>query len=80
MAEAIRLDIPVIAMVDTNVDPINISDPIPANDDATKSIEYITQIIAEAVIEGKNNPKITSPNLTPKKSAEKNGVSHSIKA
>ena len=39
VAEAMRLHIPTIAMVDTNSDPTNIDFPIPANDDSTKSID-----------------------------------------
>jgi small subunit ribosomal protein S2 len=39
-------------MVDTNSDPSNIDFPIPANDDATKSISLITSIIIQAIVEG----------------------------
>lgn len=53
VAEARKLDIPIFAMVDTNVDPELIDYPIPANDDAFKSIWLITSAIADAVIEGK---------------------------
>lgn len=51
--EAQKMKIPVIAMVDTNVSPEGIDYPIPANDDATKSIQIITQGIVEAINEGK---------------------------
>ncbi|MBP8975949.1 MAG: 30S ribosomal protein S2 [Bacteroidetes bacterium] len=50
--EANRLGIPVVAIVDTNTDPDPISYPIPANDDALKSIQLITNIIADAIIDG----------------------------
>ena len=50
--EARRLGIPVFAIVDTNCDPLLVDYPIPANDDAIKSIQTITHIIADAVIEG----------------------------
>lgn len=53
VAEARRLHIPVFAMVDTNVDPTPIDYPIPANDDAIKSIQLIVKIMADAVNEGK---------------------------
>ncbi|RCK77703.1 MAG: SSU ribosomal protein S2p (SAe) [Ignavibacteriae bacterium] len=53
VSEAKRLRIPVFAIVDTNVDPTPIDYPIPANDDAIKSIQLITRIIADAVNEGK---------------------------
>lgn len=50
--EAKRKGITTVAVCDTNVDPSDISYPIPANDDATKSIEMITGLVAEAVREG----------------------------
>jgi small subunit ribosomal protein S2 len=50
--EATRLGIPVFAIVDTNCDPRLVDYPIPANDDAIKSIQTITRYISEAVIEG----------------------------
>jgi small subunit ribosomal protein S2 len=52
VSEALKLNIPTFAMVDTNSDPSNIDFPIPANDDATKSIALITGAIVEAIIEG----------------------------
>jgi small subunit ribosomal protein S2 len=51
--EARKMNIPIIAMVDTNVDPTVIDFPIPANDDAAKSISLITNKIADVVIESK---------------------------
>ncbi len=53
IAEANRLGIPVIGIVDTNSDPDNIDYPIPGNDDAIRSIKLITSKIAEAFLEGK---------------------------
>ena len=50
--EANRLGIPVFAMVDTNSDPANIDHVIPANDDATKSVDVILGAICEAMNEG----------------------------
>ena len=50
--EARKLHIPIIAMVDTNADPELIDYPIPANDDAVKSIQLITSYIADAILEG----------------------------
>lgn len=52
-AEAKRMDIPVIAIVDSNCSPDNIDYPIPANDDAIKAVRLICAKIADAVIEGK---------------------------
>ncbi len=51
--EATRKDIPVVAIVDTNVDPDEVTYPIPANDDSIRSIALITKIITEAVVEGR---------------------------
>lgn len=53
MAEARKLGVPSVAIVDTNCDPDLVTYPIPGNDDAIRSIELITRLIAEAVIEGK---------------------------
>lgn len=50
--EAKKLGIPIIAIVDTNCDPDTVDYPIPANDDALKSIDIITGVIAQAVVEG----------------------------
>ncbi|MDP2187312.1 MAG: 30S ribosomal protein S2 [Sphingobacteriaceae bacterium] len=50
--EAQKLNIPTIAMVDTNSDPTLVDFPIPANDDATKSIALISKVIMKAVEEG----------------------------
>ena len=52
VAEANRLGIPVFAMVDTNSDPSNIDFMIPANDDASKSIEIILDAVVSAMAEG----------------------------
>lgn len=51
--EAKKLGIPIVGIVDSNVDPTFIDYPIPANDDAIKSIRLITSKIADAVIKGK---------------------------
>jgi small subunit ribosomal protein S2 len=55
--EAIRLNIPVFAMVDTNSDPRNIDFVIPANDDASKSIEVIIGAMTDAIKEGLSERK-----------------------
>jgi small subunit ribosomal protein S2 len=61
--EAKKKKIPVVAMVDTNTNPENVTHPIPSNDDAVKSIELITGLVAEAVKEGreKSPPKADQP-------------------
>ncbi len=57
VGEAQKLNIPVFAMVDTNSDPSNIDFPIPANDDAFKSISLITKYIGKHIEEGLNERK-----------------------
>lgn len=52
VAEGKKMKIPIVAMCDTNVNPVGIAYPIPANDDATKSIAYITNYLVEAILEG----------------------------
>jgi len=52
VAEVIRMDIPIVAMVDTNCNPDEIDYPIPSNDDAIRAIKLVTGRIADAVLEG----------------------------
>ncbi len=58
ISEAKKLNIPVYAIVDTNCDPDLVDYPIPANDDAVKSIEIILKAISDAAIEGTQVAKI----------------------
>ena len=53
IAEANKLGIPIIAIVDTNCDPDPIDLPVPGNDDAIRSIRLICSVLAESVIEGR---------------------------
>ena len=55
VAEANRLKIPVIALVDSNSDPSVLSHPIPGNDDSTKSIRIIVDVILDAIQTGLSN-------------------------
>jgi len=57
IAEARKLGIPTFAMVDTNSDPTKVDFPIPANDDATKSIELIVDVMIAAINEGMEERK-----------------------
>jgi small subunit ribosomal protein S2 len=52
VAEARKLRIPVIAILDTNCDPDEVDYPIPGNDDAIRSVATLTRVIADAVAEG----------------------------
>ena len=56
--EAQKLGIPVIALVDTNVDPDLVDFPIPANDDAMRSVSLFTGIIADSIAEGAQAAKM----------------------
>ncbi len=65
--EALRLNIPIFAIVDTNCDPDNIDYVIPANDDAGRAIELIVNVMANAVKEG----QAISKELKAQESAER---------
>jgi small subunit ribosomal protein S2 len=54
VAEAQRMGIPIVAVVDTNCNPDGIDYPIPGNDDAIRAITLFTQIVANAVVEADN--------------------------
>jgi small subunit ribosomal protein S2 len=58
VAEARKLNIPTFAMTDTNTDPNLIDFPIPANDDASKSIDLIVKLMVQAVEEGLHERKM----------------------
>ncbi|MBM3244813.1 MAG: 30S ribosomal protein S2 [Candidatus Omnitrophica bacterium] len=51
--ESMRLKIPIVGLIDTNCNPDPVSYPVPGNDDATKSVQLITHLIADTVIEGR---------------------------
>ncbi len=58
VAEAKKLGIPVVAIVDTNCDPDDADYVIPGNDDAIRAIKLITSVLADAVIEGKQGEQV----------------------
>ena len=60
VAEARKLDIPIFAIVDTNSNPNLVDYPIPANDDASKSIAVIIKAVCEAIQEGLNEKSLDS--------------------
>lgn len=72
LAESKKLGIPVFAMVDTNSDPRPVDFPIPANDDASKSIVAVMDVIVQAVAEGLQERKLDKDKAAAEKeSAEK---------
>jgi small subunit ribosomal protein S2 len=60
LAEAKRMGIPVVAIVDTNCNPDDIDYPIPANDDAIRAVKLVCSKIADSVLEGKTG-MVTAP-------------------
>lgn len=79
VAEAQKLNIPVFAMVDTNSDPSDIDFPIPANDDAFKSISIVTKYIGKAIEEALMERKKDKEESTLKKEEdEKRAVDEAV--
>ena len=68
--EANRLNIPVFAMVDTCCDPTPIDYVIPANDDATKSIELVVNVLCQAIEEGLSERKLEKDKEVAEETAE----------
>jgi len=58
IAEALRLEIPIIAIVDTNTDPRKVDIPVPANDDSIQTIRLLMSTIADAILEAKGVSKV----------------------
>ena len=75
--EARRLNIPVIALVDTNCDPDVVDFPIPANDDAIRCIELFAATLADACIDGRARFKEEQARRPKKEAAAALGVSRS---
>ncbi len=70
--EARKLGIPIIAIVDTNVNQSNIDFPIPANDDAIKTIEFILEKIGNSLASGSSKMKATGDDEDNKDSKKEN--------
>ena len=64
VAEAKRVGIPIVALVDTDCDPSDIDYPIPGNDDAIRSIRLVTSRIADAIIDGRNQKESLEAELS----------------
>ena len=61
VAEARKLHIPIVAIVDTNCDPDEIDYVIPGNDDAIRAVKLIAGIMANAILEGKQGEQFDAP-------------------
>ena len=59
IAEARSLNIPIVAIIDTNCDPDEVDYPIPGNDDAIRAVKLIAAKMADAVLEGKQGEQMT---------------------
>ena len=73
LKEAIKLEIPIIATCDTNADPEKITYPIPANDDAIKTIEYFCSLMSETINENQSKKVVPEKSIS-KSSPEKTGA------
>ncbi len=75
VTEARKLGLPVIAIIDTNCDPDEVDYPIPGNDDAMRSVNLVTRVIADAIVEGRKEgreraiTKATGPEIEPEPAA-----------
>ncbi len=74
VAEARKLNIPIFAMVDTNTDPNLVDFPIPANDDASKSIALIMNVVGSAVAEGLAERKMAREKSAAEKKAKEDAI------
>lgn len=63
VSEAEKLDLPVVALVDTNCDPRTVAYPVPGNDDGTRAIRLFCQAMADAVLEGRKTFLIRNASL-----------------
>jgi len=70
VAEARKLNIPLFAIIDTNSDPNLIDFPIPANDDASKSINVIIKAMCEAIQEGLNEKALSNDKMEDEETLE----------
>jgi small subunit ribosomal protein S2 len=77
--EAQKLNLPVFAIVDTNSNPELADFPIPANDDASKSIALITRIIGKAIEDGLSERKVDKED-TDRKQADEAGIAEKVAA
>ena len=61
--EARKLHIPVVGLIDTNCNPEDVDYPIPGNDDAIRAVKLIADVMANAVIEGRQGEVVTDANI-----------------
>ncbi len=78
IAEAKKLNIPVVAIVDTNCDPDEVDYVIPGNDDAIRAVKLIAAAMASAVIEGKQGEQVEDVVEAPKAEAKPEAKAESV--
>jgi small subunit ribosomal protein S2 len=78
--EAEKLGIPIIALVDTNCDPDLVDYPVPANDDAQKSIDLVTSVISQAIQEGTKQKEIEDAEAKAEKQRQEQEAKAAAKA
>ena len=71
--EALKLNIPIVAIVDTNSDPTGINFPIPGNDDARRSINLYCDLVKQTILDAQRNIKIAEEGTTDIKLNKKEG-------
>ena len=69
--EAIKLKIPIVAVLDTNSDPSDIEFPIPGNDDARRSVNLYCDILKETILEANKNIKVVEEKKSEKTNVKK---------
>ncbi len=72
--EAKKLNIPIIGLVDTNCNPEDVDYPIPGNDDAIRAVKLITDVMANAIIEGKQGEALDSEQVEEMASEEPTSI------
>ena len=68
--EARKLNIPIVGLVDTNCDPNDVDYVIPGNDDAIRAVKLITDVMANAIIEGKQGESLDMGETTSEQNVE----------
>ena len=72
--EAVKLKIPIVAILDTNSDPTDINYPIPGNDDARRSINLYCEILKETILDAKKYIAKKQPSSISKESSKENNI------
>ena len=72
--EAIKLNIPIVAIVDTNSDPTGVKFPIPGNDDARRAINLYSDLVRETILDAQKNVIIKKEDTESEKKVSENKV------